>query len=150
VGHLGEAYQEWVHQPIASKEGPRLFANDLLEFWNLVKLIATPSTTPALFGGGLLGYVVYDCTHYYLHHGQPSKDPAKNLKVSLFLSIPALPSEPSLQNSKQGVWNNFFTLGLCLWDIAPNKILFLKQLILTHCGKGICKFEVRFYYLISD
>ncbi|URD80263.1 Fatty acid hydroxylase superfamily [Musa troglodytarum] len=52
-------------------------------FWNLVKLIATPSAAPALFGGGLLGYVIYDCTHYYLHHGQPSKEPAKNLKVSI-------------------------------------------------------------------
>ncbi|OAY75133.1 Fatty acid 2-hydroxylase 1, partial [Ananas comosus] len=49
-------------------------------FWNLVRLISTPSTTPALFGGGLLGYVMYDCTHYYLHHGQPTSDPAKNLK----------------------------------------------------------------------
>ncbi|CAA6668571.1 unnamed protein product [Spirodela intermedia] len=27
---------------------------------------------PALFGGGLLGYIIYDCTHYYLHHGHPS------------------------------------------------------------------------------
>ena len=25
----------------------------------------------ALFSGGLLGYVMYDCTHYYLHHGSP-------------------------------------------------------------------------------
>ncbi|XP_072958155.1 dihydroceramide fatty acyl 2-hydroxylase FAH1-like isoform X2 [Typha angustifolia] len=181
VGHLGKHYQEWVHQPIVSKESPRFFANDLLEmltrtkwwaipviwlpfvcwclimsiqmghtlpevalmvlsgisiwtlieytlhrflfhiktesywantthyllhgchhkhpmdglrlvfpptatailcmpFWNLVRLLSTPSTTPALFGGGLLGYVMYDCTHYYLHHGQPSNDPAKNLK----------------------------------------------------------------------
>ena len=31
VGHLGEAYQDWVHQPIVSKEGPRFFANDFLE-----------------------------------------------------------------------------------------------------------------------
>lgn len=46
-----------------------------------MKLISTPSTTPALFGGGLLGYVMYDCTHYYLHHGQPTKDPARHLKV---------------------------------------------------------------------
>lgn len=30
VGHLGESYQEWVHQPIVSKEGPRFFASD---FW---------------------------------------------------------------------------------------------------------------------
>jgi len=27
----------------------------------------------ALFAGGLLGYVVYDLIHYYLHHGVPSK-----------------------------------------------------------------------------
>lgn len=47
----------------------------------MVKLFATPSTTPALFGGGLLGYVMYDVTHYYLHHGQPSKDSIKHLKV---------------------------------------------------------------------
>ncbi|KAL5577797.1 hypothetical protein UlMin_019496 [Ulmus minor] len=181
VGHLGEAYQEWVHQPIATKEGPRFFESDFWEFltltvwwvvpliwlpviswsismsaqmghtfpqlalmvglgifiwtlleytlhrflfhiktksywgntahyllhgchhkhpmdrlrlvfpptatavlcipfWNLVKLMATPSTTPALFGGGLLGYVMYDVTHYYLHHGQPSKEQIRNLK----------------------------------------------------------------------
>ncbi|TVU48893.1 hypothetical protein EJB05_00175 [Eragrostis curvula] len=135
VGHLEEEYQEWVHQPIVSKEGPRFFENDVLEFltrtkwwavpliwlpvvgwantahyllhgchhkhpmdglrlvfppaaaailcfpfWNLIKLFSTPSTTPGLFGGGLLGYVMYDCTHYYLHHGQPSSDPAKHLK----------------------------------------------------------------------
>ncbi|KAF9587423.1 hypothetical protein IFM89_002604, partial [Coptis chinensis] len=49
-------------------------------FWNLVKLISTPTTTPALVGGGLLGYVIYDCTHYYLHHGQPSNDVHKHLK----------------------------------------------------------------------
>jgi dihydroceramide fatty acyl 2-hydroxylase len=47
----------------------------------MVKLFSTPSTTPALFGGGLLGYVIYDCTHYYLHHGQPANDVPKNLKV---------------------------------------------------------------------
>uniref|UniRef100_A0A0E0RKB6 Uncharacterized protein n=1 Tax=Oryza rufipogon TaxID=4529 RepID=A0A0E0RKB6_ORYRU len=35
VGHLGEQYQEWVHQPIVSKEGPRLFANDVLEKYHL-------------------------------------------------------------------------------------------------------------------
>ncbi|KDP34614.1 hypothetical protein JCGZ_11137 [Jatropha curcas] len=181
VGHLGEAYEEWVHQPIVSKEGPRFFESDFWEFltrtvwwaipviwlpvvcwcismsvrmghkpseialmvasgiliwtlleyslhrfvfhiktktywwntlhylihgchhkhpmdglrlvfppaatavlcvpfWNLVQLFATPSTAPALFGGGLLGYVMYDCTHYYLHHGQPSSGVPKDLK----------------------------------------------------------------------
>lgn len=181
VGHLGEAYEEWVHQPIVSKEGPRFFASDfwefltrtvwwaipviwlpvvcyfvsksvrmghtpyeiasmvgfgifiwtlleyslhrflfhikttsywgntahyllhgchhkhpmdglrlvfppaatailLVPFWNLIALFATPSTAPALFGGGLLGYVMYDCTHYYLHHGQPARGVPKDLK----------------------------------------------------------------------
>nr|XP_027089116.1 dihydroceramide fatty acyl 2-hydroxylase FAH1-like [Coffea arabica] len=182
VGHLGESYQEWVHQPIVSKEGPRFFGSDFWEFltrtewwvipivwlpvvcwfvsksivmghtlpqialtvvtgigvWTLLeytlhrflfhiktksywgntihyllhgchhkhpmdglrlvfppaatavlclpvflqlfKLISTPSTAPALFGGGLLGYVMYDVTHYYLHHGQPTSEVPKNLK----------------------------------------------------------------------
>ncbi|XP_022955301.1 dihydroceramide fatty acyl 2-hydroxylase FAH1-like [Cucurbita pepo subsp. pepo] len=181
VGHLGEDYQEWVHQPIVSKEGPRFFESDFWEFltrtawwaipsiwlpvvcwfismsyrmghtpselflmvvfgvfvwtlleytlhrflfhiktksywgntlhyllhgchhkhpmdslrlvfppaataillfpfWNLIKLFATPSTTPCLVGGGLLGYVMYDVTHHYLHHGQPSGETARNLK----------------------------------------------------------------------
>nr|GMD05407.1 dihydroceramide fatty acyl 2-hydroxylase FAH1-like [Ipomoea batatas] len=189
VGHLGDTYQEWVHQPIASKEGPRFFESDfweiltltvwwviplvwlpvvcfcvsksirmghtvpevalmvvfgifvwtlleytlhrflfhiktksywgntmhyllhgfhhkhpmdglrlvfppaatailcvlvsealLSQFWNILALMATPSTTPALFGGGLLGYVMYDLTHYYLHHGQPTSEVPKLLK----------------------------------------------------------------------
>ncbi|KAH7545554.1 dihydroceramide fatty acyl 2-hydroxylase FAH1 [Ziziphus jujuba] len=181
VGHLGEAYQDWVHQPIPGKESPRFFESDfwefltrtawwvipiiwlpvvfwsisksvkmghtypqiallvavgifiwtlleytlhrflfhiktksywgntlhyllhgchhkhpmdglrlvfppaatailLIPFWNLVKFIFTHSTSPALFGGGLLGYVMYDVTHYYLHHGQPSMELQRNLK----------------------------------------------------------------------
>lgn len=181
VGHLGEYYQEWIHKPIVSKEGPRFFENDLLEFltrnewwvipliwfpvvcwfesmsvrmghdlphialiivtgifiwtlmeytlhrflfhiktksywgntlhyllhgchhkhpqdaqrlvfpptaaaillvplWNMVKLISTPSVTPGLVGGILLGYVMYDVTHYYLHHGQPKRGVPRHLK----------------------------------------------------------------------
>lgn len=66
-----------------------LFPNLLLlfQFWNLVRIFATQSTTPALFGGGLLGYVMYDVTHYYLHHGQPASDVPKNLKVCLLLLL---------------------------------------------------------------
>ncbi|XP_072951973.1 dihydroceramide fatty acyl 2-hydroxylase FAH1-like [Typha angustifolia] len=206
VGHLGEHYQEWVHQPIVSKEGPRFFANDFLElltrtkwwaipviwlpvvcwcltmsvgmgrtipevtvmvvfgvslwtlieyiihrflfhietrsywgntahyllhgchhkhpmdglrlvfppvpaailcilFWNLVKLTATPSTTPALFGGGLLGYVVYDCTHYYLHHGQPYNNSAKSLKKYHL-------------NHHFRIQNKGFGITSSLWDIV--------------------------------
>jgi len=46
-----------------------------------VKLVCSPSIAPAVFGGILLGYVMYDCTHYYLHHGQPKSEVPKGLKV---------------------------------------------------------------------
>lgn len=52
-----------------------------------MKLISTPSTAPALLGGGLLGYVMYDCTHYYLHHGQPKSEVPRNLKVKELLHL---------------------------------------------------------------
>ncbi|XP_057971853.1 dihydroceramide fatty acyl 2-hydroxylase FAH1-like [Malania oleifera] len=181
VGHLGQEYQRWVHQPIVSKEGPRFFASDLLEsltrtvwwvvplvwlpvvcwfvslsvrmgltppqvagtvgggilmwtfleytlhrflfhiktksywantlhyllhgchhkhpmdglrlvfppaatailsvpLWTVIKLLSPPSFAPALFAGGLLGYVMYDLTHYYLHHGKPSEGVSQNRK----------------------------------------------------------------------
>lgn len=32
VGHLGEEYQEWIHQPIVCVEGPRFFQSD---FWEV-------------------------------------------------------------------------------------------------------------------
>ncbi|KAI3466889.1 hypothetical protein Pfo_023552 [Paulownia fortunei] len=198
VGHLGEAYEEWVHQPIVSKETPQFFANGVIEFltrtrwwaipliwlpvvcwfvsssvkigipphhlaptvvagifiwtlleyslhrflfhiktkgywfgkhsslpdswlpsqapngrtptcfpsccnsnftractfsiasdfsvflssqfWNLIRLLEPASYSPALFGGGLLGYVIYDCTHYYLHHGKPLRGVSYQLK----------------------------------------------------------------------
>ncbi|XP_057536525.1 dihydroceramide fatty acyl 2-hydroxylase FAH2-like [Amaranthus tricolor] len=181
VGYLGEDYDEWIHQPIVSKEGPRFFANDILEIltrtkwwvipivwlpvvcylvsvslqrsltaaqaattlvfgvliwslleytlhrflfhvktqnywantlhyvlhgchhkhpmdalrlvfppaataiicvpiWSVIRLLSSPSVAPALFGGLLLGYIMYDTTHYYLHHGQPSIGVPKNLK----------------------------------------------------------------------
>lgn len=181
VGHLGEAYQEWVHTPIVTDESPRFFKSDLMEiltrtvwwvvpliwvpvamwfislsytmghtlpqvvlmsvvgsfiwtfleycfhrflfhietksywantfhylihgchhkhpmdglrlvippaeaailaimFWNLYGILFTVSTRPALFGGGLIGYVIYDMIHYYVHHGQPTKQSIKKLK----------------------------------------------------------------------
>ena len=42
VGHLGEAYQEWVHQPIVCVEGPRFFEN---EFWEVVPSPLLPIVT---------------------------------------------------------------------------------------------------------
>ncbi|KAL2531733.1 Fatty acid 2-hydroxylase 1 [Abeliophyllum distichum] len=188
VGHLGEAYEEWVHQPIVGKETPRFFASDIMEFftrtawwaipliwlpvvcwfvftsakiglspcelaatvvgglfiwtlleyslhrflfhiktkgywantlhylihgchhkhpmdglrlvfppaatlillvpfWSLIKFLAPASYAPAIFGGGLLGYVMYDCTHYYLHHGKPLKGVSHDLKKLIFPGV---------------------------------------------------------------
>ncbi|XP_070677752.1 dihydroceramide fatty acyl 2-hydroxylase FAH1-like [Malus domestica] len=47
VGHLGEAYYEWVHQPIIDKECPRFFANDFFELltrtaWWVVPVVWLP------------------------------------------------------------------------------------------------------------
>ncbi|CAA2952335.1 dihydroceramide fatty acyl 2-hydroxylase FAH1-like [Olea europaea subsp. europaea] len=50
---------------------PAVTAILLVPVWNLTKFIATP-TAPGIFGGSLLGYVVYNVTHCYLHHGQPT------------------------------------------------------------------------------
>ncbi|KAL7102569.1 hypothetical protein ACP275_08G128100 [Erythranthe tilingii] len=181
VGHLGEDYEEWVHQPIVTKETPRFFSNGLIEFltrtrwwaipliwlpvvcwlvslslengvpvnhapltvlagvclwtfmeyclhrfvfhirttsywgntlhylvhgchhkhpmdglrlvfppaataillvpfWNLIKIVVPAPYSHAFLGGGLLGYVMYDCTHYYLHHGKPLKGVSYQLK----------------------------------------------------------------------
>ncbi|CAH8295126.1 unnamed protein product [Eruca vesicaria subsp. sativa] len=50
------------------------------QLWNLAKLLATLSAAPALFGGGLLWYVMYDLTDYYLHHANPTTAVTKNLE----------------------------------------------------------------------
>lgn len=181
VGHLGEDYQEWVHQPIVSKQSPRFFESNFCEFftrtvwwiiplvwlpvvawnevlsvnrgipptqaaslmlvgvfvwtlveytmhrflfhiktssywgntlhyllhgchhkhpmdgyrlvfppaaatlfavplWHLTCMIAPYKAVPAVFGGGLLGYVMYDVTHYYLHHGNGIDEVTRKLK----------------------------------------------------------------------
>lgn len=56
----------------------------LYQFWNLYGILFTVSTRPALFGGGLIGYVIYDMIHYYVHHGHPTKQSIKKLKVRDF------------------------------------------------------------------
>ncbi|BBN00675.1 4-hydroxysphinganine ceramide fatty acyl 2-hydroxylase [Marchantia polymorpha subsp. ruderalis] len=49
-------------------------------FWNILKNVISKAVMPAAFGGGLLGYVMYDLTHYFLHHGVPFDNISRNLK----------------------------------------------------------------------
>lgn len=66
------------------------------QLWNMVKLISTPSVTPGLVGGILLGYVMYDVTHYYLHHGQPKHGVPRHLKVKSCTAVKIVFSYASL------------------------------------------------------
>lgn len=50
VGHLGEDYDDWVHQPIISKTGPRLFESDLMEMFTVTKWWVIPMVwLPVIF-----------------------------------------------------------------------------------------------------
>jgi sterol desaturase/sphingolipid hydroxylase (fatty acid hydroxylase superfamily) len=48
----------------------------LLGFW----LVLGPELAPAFGGGFLAGYLVYDMTHFYLHHGNPGSRMGKLLR----------------------------------------------------------------------
>ena len=54
-----------------------IIASGLFGLWVLV--IGLPLATPAM-GGLLIGYLLYDMTHYYTHHGKPRGRWGKYLK----------------------------------------------------------------------
>ena len=63
VGHLGDRYDDWVHTPIVSKTGPRLFESDLMEFftntkWYMIPIIWLPVVVFAEFKAVSLGVPV--------------------------------------------------------------------------------------------
>lgn len=63
VGHLGDRYDNWVHTPIVSKTGPRLFKSDLMEFftntkWWMIPLIWLPVVVFAEYKAIKLGVPV--------------------------------------------------------------------------------------------
>ncbi|KAL2642066.1 hypothetical protein R1flu_009653 [Riccia fluitans] len=49
-------------------------------FWNTFKFFIPNAVLPSAFGGGLLGYVIYDVTHYFLHHGVAFDSITRKLK----------------------------------------------------------------------
>ena len=42
-------------------------------FYLVLRLILSAAAAGTVFAGSLLGYVIYDLTHYYLHFGSPHK-----------------------------------------------------------------------------
>uniref|UniRef100_A0A3Q7EWC5 Fatty acid hydroxylase domain-containing protein n=1 Tax=Solanum lycopersicum TaxID=4081 RepID=A0A3Q7EWC5_SOLLC len=77
VGHLGEAYQEWVHQPIVSKEGPQYFESDFWEsqtrtVWWVIPVIWLPVVFYSISKSIQMGHTVrkvalITLTEYSLH-----------------------------------------------------------------------------------
>lgn len=85
VGHLGEAYEEWVHQPIMGKEGPRFFHSSFLELftrtaWWVIPLVWVPVASCFISNSirigiptlqlpflVILGIFVWTLTEYLLH-----------------------------------------------------------------------------------
>lgn len=57
------------------------------QLWNAIKILVPEPYSHAFLGGGLLGYVIYDCTHYYLHHGKPTKGVSHQLKVNYLTKL---------------------------------------------------------------
>jgi len=49
-------------------------------FYGVVALLFSRVWAPSVFGGGLLGYIVYDVAHYFIHHGAPINDITRRLK----------------------------------------------------------------------
>ena len=41
-------------------------------FYNAFSMLMPLAIARSIFAGGLLGYITYDLTHYYLHHGSPT------------------------------------------------------------------------------
>ncbi|MCO5593641.1 hypothetical protein L7F22_047656 [Adiantum nelumboides] len=215
VGYLGDAYQEWVHQPILSKHTPRFFESNFCEFftrtvwwiiplvwlpvvawnqvlsvqrgmspqeaatlmfvgvfvwtlmeyslhrflfhiktssywgntlhyllhgchhkhpmdgyrlvfppvatallavpfWLLVRVLFPYNAVPAAFGGGLLGYVMYDVTHYYLHHGNAFNEATRKLKKYHL-------------NHHFREQTNSFGITSSLWDWVFGTLPYIKQ-----------------------
>lgn len=85
VGHLGDRYDDWVHKPVISKTGPRLFESDFMEsltntYWWMIptlwvpvalfalsKSIALGVDVKAIPGWMLLGLFIWTGLEYTLH-----------------------------------------------------------------------------------
>jgi sterol desaturase/sphingolipid hydroxylase (fatty acid hydroxylase superfamily) len=51
-----------------------------LLFFALFYVVLGPTLTPGVTAGFLAGYLIYDMTHFYVHHGQPSNRLARFLR----------------------------------------------------------------------
>lgn len=54
----------------------------LAQFWSFFYALLPFGPCCGMFGGLLLGYVGYDLTHYYLHHGTSTWALPRQLKVT--------------------------------------------------------------------
>ena len=68
---------------------PTLFAMLAAPFWSFAKLVLYHDRYAALAGycGGIMGYVLYDLTHYFLHHRKFVKILARSWAILLIYTV---------------------------------------------------------------
>jgi dihydroceramide fatty acyl 2-hydroxylase len=85
---LGPKFQFLIHgvhhiypnDPLRLVMPPLLSAPIMLIALTIIRLLFGPISTWPVLAGFISGYVVYDCVHYWTHHGQPTSDFGKLVK----------------------------------------------------------------------
>lgn len=75
---LHGVHHTWFKDPLRLVMPPAASLGVAVVVWTLLQAagaalapVLDPRWTVAFFGGVALGYMIYDCTHYYIHHGKP-------------------------------------------------------------------------------
>ncbi|KAM4833719.1 fatty acid 2-hydroxylase [Thomomys bottae] len=80
-------------------------------FYVLLRLILPEAVGGTVFAGGLLGYVIYDMIHYYLHFGSPHKG-------SYLYSMKAYHVKHHFEHQRSG-----FGISSKLWDYCFHTLM---------------------------
>ncbi|KAH8974855.1 hypothetical protein BDL97_01G123200 [Sphagnum fallax] len=59
---------------------PALTAVFSIIIYAVLSLFFSWRWSPSVFGGGLLGYIIYDVSHYFIHHGSPINKLTRRIK----------------------------------------------------------------------
>lgn len=85
---LGPRFQFLIHgvhhvypsDPLRLVMPPLLSGPIMLIAFSIIRPLFGPSFAWPVLAGFIAGYVLYDCVHYWTHHGQPKSDFAKQVK----------------------------------------------------------------------
>lgn len=85
---LGPRFQFLIHgvhhiypnDPLRLVMPPLLSGPIMLIALAIIRLIFGPAFSWPVLAGFMTGYVIYDCVHYWTHHGQPTSDFGRQVK----------------------------------------------------------------------